>query len=956
MKIFTFKQGGFTAFLRAALLLVMMFTSSVTFAEYSFPAYISDLKLIGGTEKETAELLKKYKAEGWTCTNYDLNYGCKSSADHIYLLYKSTVFASTNGGFVTDLIIHNDKWKETIQNDGRTYYAVPYEGGKHFVKVHGDLNSNAGGGDYHLYYTKENFPNKKVVDDIRIYATTEKDVDLLPLLREYEVCGWNLNGGCKGCKTKLFLYWRTQTKVNRPETSQLFYNSLVYNGESQTLIKPNIVAKNGCTLMFEVDDKDRMYSSEIYTSDVNKIVAKEAGNHTVYVYAKGNEYGVESGVASYTVKIAKASNTRAYINVPDDHQIHCVRNILSSLPLVNNLSTGKVTYKFRRGQNGEYTTTLPDDCSQYWVTATIAGDNNCEEYTTSPNYIDIYFWEGHGTSESPYLIKTVEDLNVLSETLRGKYWWWDYYFRMENDIVFSGKNNFKPIGGAAHFMGNFDGNGKTICGIDVDAPDSYYCGLFGKIGEYATVKNVTLSNCKFNALFYCGGIVGYCDNGKVENCVVKDVQVTANSCNCGGIAGCSKDGSVTNNIVKNVSISSANYAGAICGEKTVNASFSNNYYIDCNVDKWGNIATSNIGCHSVDISENNGAVQVYSLACPKTVEASTASTLTYGGVDYYVAGTKILVKYTGSKPREGNFMIDMFVNGEIIRGGKFVMPAQNATVTSKIVYLNFISHDEEITIDAKSRKTDRKSGNKLYASGITVNLSYTEPDDKIFKGYVVNGVAITGNSFEMPNKSVTVSATWEQLYSLTLSGNVTTSTPATKTGADGTKYYAVGTQIELTSTVDGEIIKNFTVNGEVVTGNSFTMPAKNVVVSASLVQKKFAVKLGGNDLTRGSVTGDGEYVYGSTVTVTATAKEGYVFVGWMDENENIVSTEASYRFTATDNQRLTAVFKVDESTGIETVNAQSDEDVWYTLNGHKLAGKPTQKGVYIHNNKKVIIK
>jgi hypothetical protein len=47
---------------------------------------------------------------------------------------------------------------------------------------------------------------------------------------------------------------------------------------------------------------------------------------------------------------------------------------------------------------------------------------------------------------------------------------------------------------------------------------------------------------------------------------------------------------------------------------------------------------------------------------------------------------------------------------------------------------------------------------------------------------------------------------------------------------------------------------------------------------------------------------------------------------------------------------------VAESTGIETVNAQSDADVWYTLNGHKLAGKPTQKGVYIHNNKKVIIK
>ena len=29
------------------------------------------------------------------------------------------------------------------------------------------------------------------------------------------------------------------------------------------------------------------------------------------------------------------------------------------------------------------------------------------------------------------------------------------------------------------------------------------------------------------------------------------------------------------------------------------------------------------------------------------------------------------------------------------------------------------------------------------------------------------------------------------------------------------------------------------------------------------------------------------------------------------------------------------------------------EDVWHTIDGRKLQGKPTQKGVYIHNDKKV---
>ena len=963
MKIFTFKQGGFTAFLRATLLLVMMFTSSVTFAQRRFPKYVSDVMLVGGTEKETSELVKKYESEGWQCLSGNLNDGCRASADHIYMLIKMSNEYSTNGGYITDFYLTNSsKYKETITYNGHTYKSVPYDGGSHFKKVHGDLLSNAGGDDIHLYYTKDNFADKRVVDDIWIYITSSKSDNSRPggtkvVGNKGSETPFSLNTGGKGVSKYIYMFYRTCRKTNRPVNVPVFKTNLIYNGEYQQLIQ--YVPNNDCELEFAVD----AYNGTYY-KDITRIVAKEPGNHTVFLHALGNEYGDKDICAyGYNVTISKLPNDKLTVKVPEFE--YGIEKTVSKLSLSGtNLSTGKVTYMFATSENGNYTTAVPTMFGLYYVKAIIEGDAKYETYTTKPEMIPLLDWEGKGTQDRPYVIRTTEDLNRLATRVNEGIKYKGSYFWLANDIVYTGTNNFTPIGGAAnqddthtYFEGNFDGNGKTISGIDAHKSDEE-CGLFGKIGGYATVKNVTLSNCKFKGDGLTAALVGYC-RGTVVNNVVKDVVVEGVSLS-GCLIGDHASATVSNNLVINSSITISNIGlnyGVICGciEPGRESTFINNYYVNCHVIKHTN-RTVDIGTGNGDVTENDAAVALYSLTCPKTVEASTASTLTYGGVDYYVAGTKILVKYTGSKPREGNFMIDMFVNGEIIRGGKFVMPAQNATVTSKIVYLNFILYDDEITIDATSRKTDRKSGNKLYASGITVNLSYTEPDDKIFKGYVVNGDAITGNSFEMPNKSVTVSATWEQLYSLALSGNVTTSTPATKTGADGTKYYAVGTQIELTSTVDGELIKNFTVNGEVVTGNSFTMPAKNVVVSASLVQKKFAVKLGGNDLTRGSVTGDGEYVYGSTVTVTATAKEGYVFVGWMDENENIVSTEASYRFTATDNQRLTAVFKVDESTGIETVNAQADEDVWYTLNGHKLAGKPIQKGVYIHNNKKVIIK
>ena len=45
------------------------------------------------------------------------------------------------------------------------------------------------------------------------------------------------------------------------------------------------------------------------------------------------------------------------------------------------------------------------------------------------------------------------------------------------------------------------------------------------------------------------------------------------------------------------------------------------------------------------------------------------------------------------------------------------------------------------------------------------------------------------------------------------------------------------------------------------------------------------------------------------------------------------------------------------TTGITTVTTtENSSDVWYTLDGQRLNSMPTQKGVYINNGKKVIIR
>ena len=58
----------------------------------------------------------------------------------------------------------------------------------------------------------------------------------------------------------------------------------------------------------------------------------------------------------------------------------------------------------------------------------------------------------------------------------------------------------------------------------------------------------------------------------------------------------------------------------------------------------------------------------------------------------------------------------------------------------------------------------------------------------------------------------------------------------------------------------------------------------------------------------GEVTGSGTYKYGTTVTLTATASEGYRFVDWV-EGDQTVSTDATYIFTASGDRTLTARFE-----------------------------------------------
>ena len=58
----------------------------------------------------------------------------------------------------------------------------------------------------------------------------------------------------------------------------------------------------------------------------------------------------------------------------------------------------------------------------------------------------------------------------------------------------------------------------------------------------------------------------------------------------------------------------------------------------------------------------------------------------------------------------------------------------------------------------------------------------------------------------------------------------------------------------------------------------------------------------------GEIVGNGTYDYSATVTMTATAAEGYRFVNWT-EGDEVVSEEETFTFTALSNRQLVAHFQ-----------------------------------------------
>ena len=245
--------------------------------------------------------------------------------------------------------------------------------------------------------------------------------------------------------------------------------------------------------------------------------------------------------------------------------------------------------------------------------AEIAVEGETQTLTVYAKASKKEFLEGEGTEANPYLIKTAADLAKFAEFVTAGETLSGYYLKLENDVEVA---SFTQIGNKTKaFSGYFDGNGKTIKGVNLEGASNL--GMFAILSG-ATVKNLTIegsisatggTNGLLAAQAYCGTLI--------ENVTVKGT-VSGGSTDNGGLIGASvKIGSGDVNIKNcvnyaNVTSSGVKGTAATGGIIGANAAGLATYIENCknygNISTEGTFAGGMIGLLRVVSGNNNAKV------------------------------------------------------------------------------------------------------------------------------------------------------------------------------------------------------------------------------------------------------------------------------------------------------------------------------------------------------------
>jgi len=213
---------------------------------------------------------------------------------------------------------------------------------------------------------------------------------------------------------------------------------------------------------------------------------------------------------------------------------------------------------------------------------------------------------------------------------------------------------------------------------------------------------------------------------------------------------------------------------------------------------------------------------------------------------------------------DGYELVGIKVNGEFIEGGSFKMPAKETTV-------EFVFKKQDFTVTLLDVQNGTATLSATTAQmGDTVTVTAIPDTGYELDCIKVDGTVIDGYTFEMPAKDVVVDVVCKKIdYRLKL--DLLKNCDATLSASTAN----FGDEITVTvDPVEGYELDYIKVNGTVIDGYTFEMPAKDVAVDVVCKKIDYTVKLDIVKNCDASLNTDTANV-GDEITVTVDPVEGY---------------------------------------------------------------------------------
>ena len=364
---------------------------------------------------------------------------------------------------------------------------------------------------------------------------------------------------------------------------------IIYHGKNGEIVdisdlsSPNMVKiekigeENDSVTVRISKNTDKSYYKIQYSIDENEW--QEIENEGIVDIARGSTiFARLSYYGKYGVtEKFEAEHSEATVEAVTESMENLTRKVNKPISELFNITWGskgtetveysvKGNYNFKNSEysSSEVSNLASLEVGTYTVTCTIIDSSGNSKATATKNISVTNLASTKVDDKGAKAIYSEYDLAYFSDLVNGGQN--ALNAKLMNDISMAkvcstSVGSWNSVGNSTNkYAGVFDGNEKTLDGIYVNSADEGK-GLFGYV-ENATIKNIILNGGEITGTYNIGGICGYNDNGTIDNCEVKNINISAtgytsktykyindftfNFANVGGIIGYNYNGNVNN--------------------------------------------------------------------------------------------------------------------------------------------------------------------------------------------------------------------------------------------------------------------------------------------------------------------------------------------------------------------------------------------------------------------------